>query len=134
MIPSVVMPDVVLWATGYLATALAARSEPYTADVYVGTKIPKERRSRMVIVRRDGGPRLDSLRESARLTINVWASTDQDANDLARMVRALLWAAPTGDPVVRVDDSAGPSPVPDESGQPRILLSVNVIVRGSNLN
>lgn len=133
MVPSILMPDVVLWATGYLATALAARSESYTSSVYVGTAVPKQRRDRMVIVRRDGGPRLDILRESARLTVNVWAKTEQDANDLARMVRALLWAAPDGAPVVRVDDSAGPSPVPDASGQPRVTFAVNAIVRGEPL-
>lgn len=133
MIPSVLMPDVVLWATGYLASALTARAESYTSNVYVGTKIPATRKDRMVIVRRDGGPRLDMLRESARLGINVWAKTEQDVNDLARMVRALLWAAPDGSPVVRVDDSAGPSPVPDESGQPRVFFTVAAIVRGEPL-
>lgn len=126
----VVFPDVPLWATGYLRAALAGRSESYTSNVHVGTKMPAKRPARAVILRRDGGPRLDSARESARLSVQVWAGTEQDVNDLTRMVRALVWAAPDGDPVVRVDDSAGPSTIVDESDQPGRYMTFDVIVRG----
>ncbi len=139
MTPNVLMPDVVLWATGHLRSVLTSRPEPYTSNVYVGDKMPTTadnkptRKDRMVIVRRDGGRRLDGARETSTLGIQVWAKSDQEANDLSRLVRALLWAAPNGAPVVRVDDSTGPITIPDESGQPCRYLVVEVVVRGTPL-
>lgn len=129
----IVFPDVPLWATGYLRSALAGRSEAFTSSVHVGTKMPAKRPKRAVILRRDGGTRLDSTRESARLSAQVWAGTEQDVNDLTRLVRALVWAAPNGDPVVRVDDAAGPSTIVDESDQPGRYMTFDVVVRGTPL-
>lgn len=128
---AVIFPDVELWATGYLRAALAARTEPYAAAVYVGTAVPSTRRDRMVTVRRDGGPRLDVIREAARLGVNVWGKTEQEVSDLARLVRALLWAAPDGKPVTKVTELSGPSPIPDV--QPRRFLTFELVVRGSTL-
>lgn len=132
-IPAVIFPDVELWATGYLRTALAGRTEAYATGVYLSNTVPSPRRDRMVIVRRDGGPRLDVTREAARLAVRVWAKTEQDATDLARLVAALLWAAPTGEPVVRVTQPTGSTPVADDSGQPLRFMSFEITVRGSNL-
>lgn len=131
MLTPVEFPDVELWATVYLRLALAARSEPYAAGVLVGVVVPDTRRDRMVMVRRDGGPRLDQVRESARLTVRVWGRTEQEASDLARLVAALLWASPDGDPVLRVTQNSGPSPIPDE--QPQRLMSFDVVVRGTQI-
>lgn len=131
MLAPVAFPDVELWATGYLRSALAARSEPYAAGVLVGVIVPDVRRDRMVMVRRDGGPRLDQIRESARLSVRVWGRTEQEASDLARLVAALLWASPDGDPVLRVTQNSGPSPIPDE--QPQRLMSFDVVVRGTQI-
>ena len=131
--PVIVFPDVELWAAGYLRSALAARPESF-ADAHVGISVPSPREDRMVIVRRDGGPRLDTTREAARLGVRVWATTDQEATDLARLVRALLWMSPDGDPVCRVTDLSGPSSVPDESGQPLRFFSMELVVRGVPLD
>jgi len=131
--PFVEFPDVELWATTYLRAALAARPEPYAAGVKVGVAVPATRADRMVQVRRDGGPRLDATREAARLGVNVWGKTEQEATDLARLVRALLGGAADGKPVCRVTELSGPSPVADESGQPRRFLTFELVVRGSNL-
>lgn len=130
-LPVIVFPDVELWATSYLRAELPGRSEPYASGVYVGITVPSPRADRMVVVRRDGGPRLDVIREAARLTVRVWASTEQDATDLTRLVSALLWAAPNGNPVLRVDHLTGSSPVADESRQPLRLTTFEVIVRGT---
>lgn len=132
-LPVVLFPDTELWATEYLRDVLAARPEPYTANVYVSNSVPSTRRDRMVTVRRDGGSRLDQVREAARLTVNVWAKTEQDATDLARMVAALLWAAPNGDPVVKVEQFTGPSPVADLSGQPLRFMVFELTVRGTDI-
>ena len=130
-LPVVIFPDVDLWATGYLRSALAARAEPYAAGVKVAVTVPATRPARLVVVRRDGGPRLDVARETARLGVRVWAGTEQDATDLARLVAALLWAAPDGNPVLKVTQTSGPSPVPDSSGQPLRYLTFEVTTRGA---
>jgi hypothetical protein len=130
-LPVVVFPDVEMWACQYLRDALASRSEPYAAGVYVGNTVPSPRTGRMVVARRDGGTRLDYHRDQARLTVRVWAGSEQEATDLARLVAALLWAAPTGDPVIRVEQPTGPTPVPDDSRQPLRLQSFDVTTRGS---
>lgn len=121
----ILLPDVELWATTYLRAAVTARAEPYTDDVFVGTSVPNPRRGRMVIVRRDGGRAFDVF-DDARLSVRVWAGTEQDATDLARMVNALLWAAPNGQPVVKVTHESGPTPVADESKQ-SLRYSVHTI-------
>ena len=133
MNPIIVFPDVELWATEYLRFVLSARPEPYTNGVYVSNTIPGTRRPRMVIVRRDGGPRLDLVREAARLGVQVWSETDRDATDLARLTAALLWAAPNGDPILRVTQSAGPTPVADLSGKPIRYMTFELTVRGTEI-
>lgn len=131
--PVVVQPDVELWAAQWLRAALAARPEAYATGVHVGTAVPATRAARMVLVRRDGGRRLDLLREVARLTVHTWGSTEQEANDLARLVGALLWSAPDGNPVVQVALNTGASPVADPSGQPMRTQTFDVTTRGQQV-
>ena len=129
--PLILFPDVELVITTYLRQALNARWEPYIFGVKVGTTVPKHRPVRLVTVRRDGGPRLDHVREAARVGVNVWAGTEQDASDLAALIRALMWAAPDGAPICRVVELSGPSPVADVV--PRRYLTFELIVRGADL-
>ena len=125
----VVFPDVELWAATFLRDALLARAESYAAVDIVSNRVPTTRRNRMVIVRRDGG-NSDGLRDVARLSVQVWAMTEQDATDLARLVAALLWAAPDGDPVLMVRQQSGPTPIADTSGQPLRYLVFDIHTRG----
>lgn len=128
----VIFDDVEMLVTTYVRAALALRVEPYTTGVKVGVTVPNPRPTRLVTVRRDGGPRLDVVRESARIGVNVWAGTEQDASDLARLVRALLWAMPDGKPVTKVTELSGPSPVAEDSGARR-YLTFELLVKGSEL-
>lgn len=128
---AVIFPDVELWATGYLRTALAARPEAYAADVWVSNKKPATNQPRTVVVRRDGGPQ-NGVLDNPRLTVRVWATKEQDASDLARLVQALLVVSPGSGPVVAADVLSGPQGIPDDS-QPQKLLSVELTVRGSAL-
>lgn len=128
---TVIFPDVELWATNWLRAALADRGEVYAQDVLVGTVVPTTRRDRMVMFRRDGGPRLDATREVARMAVNVWGPSEHEVSDLARLVAALLWAAPNGDPVLKADQMLGPSPIPDV--QPQRFMTFELIVRGTAL-
>lgn len=135
MIPRLIFPDVVAWACSYLRDALGQRPEPYTENVHVGANTPDPRKNRMVIVREDGGARLDDgVRDSCLLGINVWATSEQEARQLAQLVRSLLWAAPDGsNGVVRVESGTRPVMVPDESKQARAFFTIPVVVTGSPL-
>ena len=101
----VVFPDVELYLTGHLRTALAAYGYP---GIFVSNK--RGTQTTAVWVRRDGGPTLDVVREAARVGINVYAPTEQAVGDLARTVGALVRAAADGEPVVKVEQTGGPSP------------------------
>lgn len=131
--PAVVFPDVELTLTGLLRDALEDRAESYAADVYVGTTVPSPRRERMIIVRHDGGTAIEGLLTAAQVGINVWAETEQNVNDLARLMRALLWAAPNGKPICRVDVVSDSIAIADDSGQPLRYLTFEVTLRGSPL-
>lgn len=137
ILPIVIHDDIELWATTKLRALINARSEPYTDNVYVSDSIPATKRDRMVIVRRDGGPRLDVVREAPRLGVNVWVkdsgpASKQDANDLARMVSALLWASPDGDPVSRVTITGGPYPVAEDPAFHVRYITAELISHGRN--
>lgn len=125
----VLFADATLWATGFVRTQLAGRSEPYAAGVQVG--IVKPPSGRAVVLNRDGGP-AEQLRDFVRLRVRVWADSYQDAADLARLVRTLLLASPGEGPVVAASSSSGPSDVPD-SPQYQFLLYVDLTLRGTNL-
>lgn len=131
--PRIIFPDVERLICGLLREALTSRPEPYATDVYVGTTVPNPRLPRMLTVRHDGGSRIDAALETAQLGINVYAMTETDVNDLARLTRALLWAAPNGKPITRVDDVSGPVAVPNESGQFLRYLTVEATLRGEQL-
>lgn len=127
MTPAVIFPDVELWATGYLRTALTATYPTVVvSNRYDGQALA-------VWVRRDGGPQLDDVREAARLSVNVFAraATDQPVSDLARRVSAVLRAAADGNPVLRVRQISGPSPIAD--ALPRRFMSFECVVRGAVL-
>lgn len=127
MTTPIIFPDVELWATGYLRTALASHGYP---GMFVSNK--RETQTTAVWVRRDGGPALDVVREAARLGVNVFAATEQAATNLALTVSALLRAAADGSPVLRVAQTLGPSPIADESG-PRRYMTFEITVRGADL-
>lgn len=133
ILPVVIHDDIELWAAARLRELLAARNEPYTDNVYVSNSIPKPRRARMVIVRRDGGGRIDKVREAPRLGVNVWAATEQDANNLGRMVAALLAASPDGDPVSRVTITGGPYAVEEDATDAFVrYITAELISKGRN--
>lgn len=123
---AVIFPDVELWASGYLRTALAANGYP---GMFVSNT--RGTQTTAVWVRRDGGP-AQQVTEDARLGVNVYAPTEQAVGDLARVVSALMRAAAGNGSVRRVRQALGPSPVPDTSG-PRRYMTFELTLRGANL-
>lgn len=125
-------PDVEAWAVTYLIAALAARSEPFADGVTVRTQAGSTLPARLVTVRDDGGRR-DDLSRTTSLGVNVWAETDADCSDLARMVASLLEASAGDGPVVACLGTNGPMPVVEESDKPHRYLSADLVVTGSPL-
>lgn len=127
MATPIIFPDVELEVTGRLRALLPSYG-------YAGLRVGHDYiGGDGVWVRRDGGPTLDPIRESARLGVNVFkaGSTGQAVSDLARTVAALIRSLPDGDPIIRVEQTSGPSPIPDTV--PRMYLTFDVWVRGTEL-
>ena len=114
-----------------LRTALAARSEAYAKNVYVGKAAPDPRRDRMVLFRRDGGGSGDWT-DQPRLGIRVYGADDAEADNLARLVVALL---PTlvGPHIDAVRVLSGPTDVTDKSEQPQRYITAEAATRAANL-
>lgn len=133
-LPVVVFPDVQMVVVDYLTDALADRIEHYVFGVKVGTAVERPRQPVAVVVERTGGIRTLPSVDNPRVEIQVWHGTDEDAQLLALLVRALLHAMPgvvdtsTGPvTVTRVADFAGPFRSPDPlSNHPRVRLTVEV--------
>lgn len=128
----VLFPDVEAHLITYLRAALVARTEPVTANVWVGNLLPKSVPQRAVLVRDDGGPTLGDVRAVARVGVNVWAPSEADVSDLANLVSALVGASADGTPVVRAQTTR-PYSVTDDAGRPRHYFTAELIVRGTNL-
>lgn len=129
MLPVIVTPDVEMWATGWIRTALVIRPEPYVQGVVVDNKIPNPRPARLIAVRHDGGPRTNLLQTSARLAVNVLAGTEQDAADLSRLVEGLLLSVVNVPPVDEITSLSSITRVDDTV--PRRYFTVQVLMRGA---
>lgn len=124
--------DADLWWIVYLRGALVGRTETYATAVYFDRAVPTTRRDRMVIIRRDGG-NVSGVFDRPRVTLDVWAKTEQDATNLAALMIALALRAPLTAAVVSVRHVSGPNSVADPSGQPRRLASIEAVHRASVL-
>lgn len=133
MQPTAALPiDADLWWIVYLRGALVGRPETYASNVYFDRRVPTERRDRMVIVRRDGGS-VRGLFDTPRVSLDVWAKTEQDATNLASLIVALALEAPGSNGCVRVTHLSGPNSVADPSGQPRRLALIEATHRAGVL-
>lgn len=119
-------PNAELALTGALRAALTAEDE---ADVYVSRSIPTSRRTRMVIVSRDGGA-FDGILDRPRIRLRIWDASPLAATDLARLVVRLMLNLPGTAGVVRVAHQSGPYEVPDTSGSTQLYLLFDVTIRG----
>ena len=126
----IVFPDIVMALCTWLRTELAARGPA----IPVGTDVPKPRPDKFVTLRRVGGVTRNLVTDSATVSFEAWAPAEEDAHDLAQLVRALVLASPrsTSLTVYRVDEFAGPASLPDpDSDQPRFTFTAAVSYRGA---
>lgn len=122
MLVPLLYPDAQAVLIGYLA--------PLVAPVPVHGRIPTTRPATFVQVRRVGGT-ADGVLDRARLDLWAWADTDERAHDLCMTLRRHVAAMPGSNRVAAVAEFAGPLPAPDESNQPRWLVSYEVALRGT---
>lgn len=107
------------------------------AGLYIGTTVPNPVLTRMVTVRRDGGPRVDQVQEVARLGVNVWAESEyallNGTDGLAQLVRAHLLGAAGSGAISGVDEISGPSVIPEASEQAHVYMTFEVVASGVDL-
>lgn len=137
---AIIHADLELWLTGWLRAQLAARPEAVCQGVKVDNKVPAGTRpSKLVVVRYDGSSVEELHVDSASVGVTVYAGTKalpKDANDLARIVRALIGDSARvepGNPVAAVTASNGPIPVADEGEKAVRYLTFELAVVGSAL-
>ena len=119
-----------LWIV-YLRGALVGRGESYASNVFFYRRVPDTRKDRMVIVRRDGGA-VGGVFDNPRVSLDVWAMTEQDAIDLADLLVGLALKAPlTATGVTEVAHVGGPNSVPEASGQFRRLTTIQATHRAA---
>lgn len=127
---TVLYPDAVHVAISWLETQMGPN--------LLVPRVPNPRPTRMVLVRRVGGPRLNMVADNATLAVEAWDVSEEDAHDLAQEARGYLFAmrgeVVEGVACYRVGDVGGPQLLPDpESDQPRYAFTVNVAMRGAAL-
>lgn len=137
---AIIHDDLELWLTGWLRAQLSVRPEPVCAGVTVNNKEPSGTLPpKLVVVRYDGSSVEELHVDSAAVGITVYAGTKalpKDANDLARIIRALVGDSARvepGNPVAAVTASNGPIPIPNEGPHAVRYLTFELAVVGSAL-
>lgn len=137
MASSVIHDDIELFLCDWYRAALAARPEPYCANVEVDRVEPQGTwPARMLIVRFDGSTRASIVSDEATIGMSVLAGSKlnpKEAVDLARVVRALLEQIPSGDPdnpVAALLDASGPVAVPEDQDRARQYITADLVVAG----
>lgn len=114
--PLSIFPDTLAAMKVYLDAQLALRAEPYTDDVLVTWDMPATRPDRVVLLRTDGGLTRGVTHASERMGLQIWAESNEIANDLGNMIHAMLRACVNDGPfrgpnylsrVQQVTDPAG---------------------------
>ncbi|GGX01914.1 hypothetical protein [Streptomyces chryseus] len=125
-------PDSVEIYSRYVRETMANRGDP----VHVGAKVPSPRPARFVRVQRIGGARLDRVTDRPRLDVHCWGTTEAQAWDLVKVVRALTFVMPGWRGVVAYDvnEVGGPNLLEDAATSlPRYAFAVDVSLRGTSL-
>lgn len=104
-------------------------------DVYVATKkAPADvtQPAKQVVIVGNYAGTLDVVRREATVTVDVYASDYLTASDLARLVAAVI-VEPPAEHIKFAEIALGPVRLTDEGPQEKRSLSVDLIVKGSNL-
>jgi hypothetical protein len=134
MSPLQLLPDAELLATTYLRTVPEITT---LVGSRVGTTLPAEPQFPYLVVRRYGGlPPVRGHLDQARLQVDAWGRTKQEARYLAATAQAALHAMPqathSGAVVTGVDDDLGLTWQPDpDTDTPRYLVGLALYVHSA---
>lgn len=132
----VIFPDIEKVVVAGLVNLLASRTEPVAHNVKVATIKPapdvSPYPSKVIVVRGDGGPKLDQVRKMERLGLTIWADTYADASGLARLVEALVTDL-AGEEIKYVNVALSPVRVAEDGPQECRYLTIEVITKGTDL-
>ncbi|WP_103529512.1 hypothetical protein [Streptomyces sp. SM12] len=127
--PVIEFPDATSVMRDYLASVLDG--------VPVVSRVPDERPTTFVRVKRLGGLRNSLITDRPRLDVQFWAESEEAAHDLMQRGRAhiLAMAGAHGDTTVyRVREESGAQWLPDHvSGHPRYAIAFGLSLRGRRL-
>lgn len=123
-------PDVNALVIGYLT--------PIVNPTAVVSRVPDPRPARLVQVRRVGGAALTPVRDTARLDVWCWDTTDRRAMELALTVRTAVWAlsgkALLGPMCYRVQEFLAPRLDDDPvTNSPRVWATYSLDVRANDV-
>lgn len=135
----ILFPDATVLFVNLIRDEMAERG--YT-DLIVGTRVPNPRPDTFVQVNRTGGVQHSFVVDQTQLTIECWALLEEDAQDMAQLIRSIVNAARGtviyGVPIYNVGNITGPGSlpsglvfVPDRlSAQARFSFTMVVSTRG----
>lgn len=119
----IVFDDATAIVIDFLASGLTERAD----DTPVLPRVPTDRPTRFVVVRRTGGVSHDRVIDDPQITVESWGASDEDAHDRLQLCRGLLLSRP-----YRVAEVSGPGNLPDPlSDQPRYSQTFLVALRGA---
>lgn len=130
-----IYPDIEAILVEYLSTALEARLEAFTDNVFVSTNKLQSNGTepeRQVVITGSYGRELDVIRKEATITIDVFTVNYEDANNLSNMVAALMDDC-TGPNIKYVEVALGPVRIVEQSLSEQRSMTVDLIVKGNNL-
>jgi hypothetical protein len=134
--PAVIFPDIEKVLVAAIKSELLTRTETYAQNVTVATKKPapdlSPYPSRIIVIRSDGGPKVDWVRKIERVGISIWADTYSDASNLARLIEALSVTL-TSDGVKLSRVVLSPTRVDEAGPQEARYMTLELIVKGSDL-
>lgn len=130
----IVFPDAAAITITWVKAQLTARGQP---SVKVGSRFPKDDKIGSIVrIHRTGGPSSLFVIDDAQLTVECEADKDEDAHDLAQLVRGLIMAmratVQSGVTIYGIREFSGPQESPDPvTGRPRYVQNIQVSTRGT---
>lgn len=136
--PSYVYQDAEALVIDYLRPVLAARPETFLQGIELGNKKPESGSGvapgRYVYVRRIGGQPREEYLDLARIDFKCYGRSEEEAHDIAALIRALMQASVNSAGITNVQQFLGLTNTPDPlSNAPRYLFTMELMIKGSPL-
>jgi hypothetical protein len=136
--PAYIFPDAEAVVINYLHPLLMDRPESWLTGIKLGNKKPETsgqiERERIVFVRRIGGqPRTPHL-DLARIDFKCYGKSEEEAQDIAALVYALMQASVNHGGITNVTQFLGLTNAPDDlSNAPRYMFTMEFNIKGQPL-